>query len=667
MPKALAFSNNDIAVFAWSYEEALKGCLGFALYRGDANAGTWAPLPALARFESTPVDAKLTTEQAPVQKFWWKDLGARRGGMYRYRIVPLGGEPGALKPLAGVEPLVTNVVSITHDRGLFQVYFNRGIVATQALTHALGTPSAPRLLRHIADPKDAIRQALSGEIQSALELLLDRADASDGEIRGALYELNDPQGLEVALHGSNKQAAKRRAIVLGNSRESKGKGADRQDIPDADAANRKALKAAGAAVVDRILPSGRIPHNKFLVLKEGGAPTTVLTGSTNWTTTGLCTQTNNALIIRSPAVAAQYADYWDQLEKDSAAGNGADGWQGEDFRTWVREHNERSIATPTQVEDNSATVSVAFAPSTSKLLNAKNPEVPGDVQHLFDLIAGAKQAVLFLAFDPGNHSILDAAGKALAANPRLFVRGALTSPQRALNFKDALGGGEGDEGGDSDDGENVAVIGEPAHDAKTKGEPDYRAIPAGAVSKSDAFGAWEAELRSAGHAIIHDKIVVIDPFSPDCVVVTGSHNLGYRASSNNDENLVIVRGHRSLAEAYACHVLDVYDHYAFRYWLAKQPEKFGRPLEADDGWQARYLKDGKPTSAEMQFWLSAVPSVVAHEASPEAGPKDGAAKASHATSHASAHAAPHVTGHSTHTTAHSATHSASHTKRGERG
>ena len=54
MPKALAFSNNDIAVFAWSYDEALKGCLGFALYRGDANAGTWVPLPALARFEGIP-------------------------------------------------------------------------------------------------------------------------------------------------------------------------------------------------------------------------------------------------------------------------------------------------------------------------------------------------------------------------------------------------------------------------------------------------------------------------------------------------------------------------------------------------------------------------------------------------------------------------------------
>ncbi|MGF6261898.1 hypothetical protein OKW49_002826 [Paraburkholderia youngii] len=37
---------------------------------------------------------------------------------------------------------------------------------------------------------------------------------------------------------------------------------------------------------------------------------------------------------------------------------------------------------------------------------------------------------------------------------------------------------------------------------------------------------WEKELFNAGHAVIHDKIVVIDPFDPhNCTVVLGSHNL----------------------------------------------------------------------------------------------------------------------------------------------
>ena len=160
MAKALAFSNNDIAVFAWTFEQKLPGCLGFAVFRGDVHAGTWEPLPALARFAATSADPKETTEQAPVQKYWWKDLGARRGGMFRYKIVPMGGTPGALRPLDGVDPLLTNPVAITPDRGMFKAYFNRGILATQMVAHTLGTPSVDRLMRDVGTPRTAFARRL---------------------------------------------------------------------------------------------------------------------------------------------------------------------------------------------------------------------------------------------------------------------------------------------------------------------------------------------------------------------------------------------------------------------------------------------------------------------------------------------------------------------------
>ena len=116
---------------------------------------------------------------------------------------------------------------------------------------------------------------------------------------------------------------------------------------------------------------------------------------------------------------------------------------------------------------------------------------------------------------------------------------------------------------------------------------------------------WEAELAKFGFAIIHNKIVVIDPFSDDCTVVTGSHNLGFRASHNNDENMVIIRGHRALAQAYACHVLDIYDHYAWRFLLKQHPDIFGKPLQPDDTWQERYIVGADEKSPELRFWLSA--------------------------------------------------------------
>src|SRR6185369_11749824 len=123
------------------------------------------------------------------------------------------------------------------------------------------------------------------------------------------------------------------------------------------------------------------------------------------------------------------------------------------------------------------------------------------------------------------------------------------------------------------------------------------------------------ELLSAGHAIIHDKIVVIDPLSKeDCTVITGSHNLGFKASYANDENMLIVRGNQALALAYAVHVLDVYDHYKFRAALeqqkreamlaGKKPPKrtTGKGfLETKDTWQEPYM-DGRK-GRELVYFL----------------------------------------------------------------
>lgn len=601
---ALAFSNNDIALVAWTFDRHLDGCLGFAVHQVDEK-GNDTVLPALARFATQDKNLKLTTEQAPIQKFWWKDLFARRGGTYHYRIVPMGGTPGGtLTPLAGVEELVSNKVTLTEKRQPFSAYFNRGIVATQALSHALNNhPSIAALTPHILNPADPIRIRLMGQLSEGVTSLLDRADADGGVIHAALYELNDPNGLEKKLQANPAS----RTVILGNEMSVDPK--TKENIEDADSDNRAALKAAGVTVIDRLLGKGSIPHNKFMVLSQKGAPVAVLSGSTNWTSTGLCTQTNNALVIESKDVAQRYIDAWNAIKADvDTAGGDQKKLQSATQRGFNRKNNDSSIKKPIKL-GGGVTVEVMFSPNTNSTLKSPPKEVPNDMKRVFDLMAGAKQAVLFLAFDPGNNSILDAAGKALAANPDLFVRGALTSPVRATNFSTALHqGGAADQHGPSKPG--VIVVGEPGK-PKKKGaklpsaKPDFRAVPAGAINATDAFGAWEAELAKFGFAIIHNKVVVIDPFSDNCTVVTGSHNLGFRASHNNDENMLIIRGHRPLAEAYACHVLDLYDHYAFRFLLSQHPDIFGRPLQPDDSWQERYIIGKDEKSPELRFWLSA--------------------------------------------------------------
>lgn len=631
---AVAFSNNDIAVVAWTFDRHLDGCLGFAIHQIDVDANNKETvLPAMARFANQPKGLHLTTEQAPVQKFWWKDLFAKRGGTYQYRIVPMGGSPGAtLAPLAGVGPLLSNKVTLTEKRPPFNAYFNRGITATQALSRELhDNPSVPALAPHILDPADPIRINLMGQLQDGVTSLLARADKEGGLIHAALYELNDPDGLEKQLQANPKG----RIVILGNEQSVNPK--TKATIEDADSENRKNLKAAGVSVVDRILGKGDIPHNKFMVLAQGNAPVAVLTGSTNWTSTGLCTQTNNALVIESADVAKRYMDYWNALKADVDAARGDEKkLQSKTLRDFAHANNASSIAKPIDL-GGGVKVEVMFSPNTPGKLT-QNPEAPNDMQRVFDLINGAKQAVLFLAFDPGNNSILDAAGKALAKNPDLFVRGALTSPQRALNFSEALhqggatesGDADGDVGGHASHG-GVTVVGEPGKPKKkgaklpSSAKPDSRAVPAGAITKDDAFGGWETELAKYGFAIIHNKIVVIDPFSDNCTVVTGSHNLGFRASHNNDENMVIIRGHRGLAEAYACHVLDLYDHYAWRFLLKQHPDIFGKPLEDDDKWQERYIAGPDVKSPELRFWMAAAggDSATSGSAAPRGKPSVG--------------------------------------------
>ena len=111
--------------------------------------------------------------------------------------------------------------------------------------------------------------------------------------------------------------------------------------------------------------------------------------------------------------------------------------QSPTLRGFTHKNNANSLGKPIDL-GGGVTVEVMFSPNTNHPLRKPPKEVPNDMKRVFDLIDNAKHAVLFLAFDPGNNSILDAAGKALSKNPDLFVRGALTSAQRARNFSAAL-------------------------------------------------------------------------------------------------------------------------------------------------------------------------------------------------------------------------------------
>ena len=105
-----------------------------------------------------------------------------------------------------------------------------------------------------------------------------------------------------------------------------------------------------------------------------------------------------------------------------------------------------------------------------------------------------------------------------------------------------------------------------------------------------------------GHAIVHSKAIVIDPFTKP-VVVTGSHNFSRRASTHNDENLLIRAGDAEMAERYAVHIMGVYQHYRWRKYLKDSRAQRRSPwdsLQPGAGWQSK-LTDTR--QRELSVWL----------------------------------------------------------------
>jgi phosphatidylserine/phosphatidylglycerophosphate/cardiolipin synthase-like enzyme len=596
MQNAIAFANNDVITVAWSFGKKLDSCMGFAVYRIDAK-GTERPLPAVAVFPGFTRKPTDTCEKFPIQKFYWKDVFARLiaektgNRTFRYKIVPLEGKPGDLKPMP-IQQLTSNEVEITSRiSGSLRAYFNRGLISTQRIARAL-KKDKKGLLAHVNDVKDPLRASLSGDMVEALSDFVARAKAG-GRLYAALYELHDEE-LITLLETSGKKVF----IVLSNAMKDEevpkkslvdktAKAKKKKVDGNLDARNR--LTKTAKEIYDRLLPSNQIGHNKFVVyVNKAGKARAVLFGSTNWTPTGLCAQTNNTVVLDNPAVAARYLSYWKALAADTKQSKkDPKKLQGATLRTFDTKSKSIKLGAD-------GTLTSWFSPNTPKLRSSstKKEKRPVDMEDVAAAIAGAERAVLFLAFYPGSPNVAQWAADAQTKNKGLFVRGCVTNPSASESFYYQLHG---------------ATPPKKVKGKKVPRKEDLRVIAAQALSAKSAPPSWLKEILKIGFAIVHDKVVVIDPFSKNSVVITGSHNLGHKASFNNDENLVLIRGNRPLAEAYASHVLDVYDHFAWRVTQSNPKMKGNGFLKTKpEDWQDKYFNaDGSIRTAQLKFWLSA--------------------------------------------------------------
>ncbi|WP_213738386.1 phospholipase D-like domain-containing protein [Bradyrhizobium sp. dw_411] len=548
-----AYANADDVLIAWQPDQWPAGWVGFQIERrNDTNQQITLLVNRIPpKAGEGPVQPTgISSAQSPIRRCIWTDHSVAATDSVSYRVTAMTGAAGgpfatdATSASAWTAPLVAS----GDAGGGLAAYFNRGTLMSQIVSRFVNgdvsDASLRKFLTQLATPGFPARLYLAGDALHEILQFLRDADRRGSTIHAAIYEMNDQELIDAL-----KPFGSRGHIILGNGSATK-------------ATVAPALVAAGLDVKHRDLShhgqSSPSVHNKFVVESDaaGKNASRVLTGSTNWTTTGLCTQMNNVLIVEDTVIAGRYFDQWGKLVA-----------AGDDMPASLKASN--SIPT------NDNNISLYFA--------ATNNEA--EFKPVLDLIAGAREGALFLMFMPGQSPLLGALLDRSRQND-IYVRGVVSTMMPSKNGDIVAVGGQ------------VVKSGAPAQSFH-----DNVRLPSGVTAQDHPSWADTEfnvqEMHNASMiAIVHSKAIVIDPFSDQCAVVTGSHNFSVSASEKNDENLVIIRGNTKLAQAYALHINGVYDHYSWRAFLGSggDADQIYKPL---DGW-----KPGGSRAQELDFWMN---------------------------------------------------------------
>jgi phosphatidylserine/phosphatidylglycerophosphate/cardiolipin synthase-like enzyme len=551
-----AYANADDVLIAWQPDKWADDWVGFQLERRDDHTqqvtvvvNRIPPKPGGGPVQPTGMPSTLS----PIRRCIWTDHSVVATDNVSYRVTAMkNASNGTFAPdTASTTDWTAPLIASGDAGGGLSAFFNRGTLMSQIVSRFVKgnvtEDSLRQFLKDLATPGFQARLYLAGDALHEILGFLRDADRRGSAIHAAIYEMNDHE-----LVDALKPFGSRGHVLLGNGSATQPWVAEELTAAKLEVHHRD-LSHAG-----RSSPS---VHNKFVVESDasGKNASRVLTGSTNWTTTGLCTQLNNVLIVEDTGIAARFLDQWGKLVAAK-----------DDMPAALKASNSK----PTS--DNN--ISVYYAASNGE----------AEFKPVVDLIAGAKEGALFLMFMPGQSPLLKALLDRVQKND-IYVRGVVSSVTPPKGPQD---------GDVTKVGGQVVKSGAPAQSFH-----DDVPLPSG-ISEDDKPSWAETEFNVkemlGAHlmAIVHSKAIVIDPFSSDCAVITGSHNFSDSASAKNDENLVIVRGNQKLAQAYALHINGVYDHYSWRAYLGSggDPDQIFKPL---DGW-----KPGGSRAQELDFWMN---------------------------------------------------------------
>lgn len=551
---------NTVSFAVLAGPQTRAGLLGFSVERIDRASDERYFMGGFKVFESViphpDASTQVSTFDHPVQSFVWDDFTARPGQEYEYLFHPVKGRPRKLEHRRPV-PLTVRTEPLESATG-HDVFFNRGVASSQAYVRRFGPTPIDQL--EPASRRDAALRWLSRDLGDAIVRFVDACEPGD-RLLGCFYEFRH-RPAATAL-----RAALDRGVDVGLIVDAKLNGPGRPDgtvgpsFPRQD--NLSMLASAGipeANVVRREARPSDIQHNKFMVRLAGGdRPIAVWTGSTNLSPGGISGQTNVGHWARDPEAAARFAEYWELLAGDPGGRTADTAAEGRARNRAFRAEVERLSPVPAELGDVAPGVTVAFSPrSSGDLLSA--------YARLLD--SAREQACVTLAF-----GISDVFKDLLKDN----------TPQDHLVF---------------------LLL-------EKKDRPGARGSTAfvGVNASNNVYQAWGSFIRDPVYqwaretnagllglnrhvSYVHSKFMLVDPLSADPIVVTGSANFSTASTRSNDENMLIIRGDRRVADIYLTEFNRLFNHYYFRSVLEDRRRQRDGPslfLAETPVWQDKYL------------------------------------------------------------------------------
>jgi phosphatidylserine/phosphatidylglycerophosphate/cardiolipin synthase-like enzyme len=602
-----AYSNVDHAHVVWRPNpfRTIDNCLGFALYRRAKREQPQVVNTFVGpeTEDKIPAGTFKPSTTWPIQKYMWSDYLAKPGDTVQYQVVAMcGNNFDELE--AGETSAWSNDVRLTVEAKTdIQCLFNRGVVSTQWVARQLVQAKGKSLKSLVAVQQgttNKVRDFLGGSLKKYLLNLLDEQQKAGAHIYASLFELNDPEVLpallrfgqraHIILSDGTHAAPKPKEGATNPVKPKSAKGTNA--VPADENANaRKKLRDAHVEVHDRMVTANHFCHHKFIVFTDPHKTTQatmVWTGSTNLTYGGVCTQANNGILIKNDKIAERFLQQWKELVK------ARDG-----YPATLAEFDANGIS----VAVGGAKVTAWFAPNPPLGRKPKTGYADhADLKAARALLNSAKDGILFLVFNPGpSGTLLNDILAVLDTNPKtggLYIRG-------VANQDPGL--------------KNPVIF---VHDNKKERAPDDIVLP-GAVATSQALAKkdkeaaaalekwvnlvedyWQAEPSGLGMVRVHSKVIVIDPFGSHPAVITGSHNLGRKASEMNDDNLVIIENDPATAAAYAVNIITIYDQYRWRFQQLQAAKRHigvnkWHGLTAPWDQNGGYLNSKK---VELSFW-----------------------------------------------------------------